>query len=299
LAASSDRAAALVIAAAVLFGTTGTAQALGAHGASPPVVGGLRIAIGGLLLAGLALARGRWRTITALIREGHARAALVGAAAVAAYQVCFFSGVATTGVAVGTLVAIGSGPVCAGLLGIVIGERPTLRWAAATALALSGGAVLLLSGRSANVVPAGVLLAFGAGISYAVLTVAGRHLLTAGQDSNDVMTVFFAGAAVLLLAAWLGRDLRPLASPSGVATVAWLGVFATAVPYLLFGRGLRSLPAASVTTLTLAEPLTAALLAVVVLGERPTLVAWLGAALIAAGLVVAAATRPRAPSGTL
>jgi DME family drug/metabolite transporter len=50
-----------------------------------------------------------------------------------------------------------------------------------------------------------------------------------------------------------------------------------------------------VTTLTLAEPLTAALLALVVLGERPAPVAWVGAALIAAGLAVAALVAPPRP----
>jgi DME family drug/metabolite transporter len=51
-----------------------------------------------------------------------------------------------------------------------------------------------------------------------------------------------------------------------------------------------------VTTLTLAEPLTATLLALVVLGERPTPVAWSGAALIAAGLVVVTVRARRLPS---
>ena len=40
------------------------------------------------------------------------------------------------------------------------------------------------------------------------------------------------------------------------------------VAYLLFARGLRHLSAAETATLTLAEPLTAALLRVVVLSER-------------------------------
>src|SRR2546430_16515738 len=111
-------------------------------------------------------------------------------------------------------------------------------------LAVSNKTVLLLAGRSANVVPLGVLLAFSAGVSYAVLTVAARHLVASGRDSTDVMTVLFLGAAFLLLAAWMGRDLRPLAGPAGVATRAWLGVFATRIPYRRFGRGLRSLPAA-------------------------------------------------------
>jgi len=285
--------ASFVLASAVLFGTTGTAQALGAHGAAPPVVGGLRVAVGGSLLACFALARGRRRPITAMLRGDQAPAALLGAAAVAAYQVFFFTGVATTGVALGTLVAIGSGPVCAGLLGLGIRERPSARWAAATVLAVTGGGVLLLAGRSAHVVPLGVLLAFGAGISYAVLTVAGRHLVAGGEDGTDVLTVFFAGGGLLLLAAWVGRDLRPLESPSGVLAVAWLGVVATAVAYLLFARGLRSLPAATVTTLTLAEPLTASLLAVFVLGERPAPVAWVGAAMVAAGVLLTAVVPSR------
>jgi len=281
----------------MLFGTTGTAQALGAHHLAPPIVGGLRIALGASLLAGLALVRGRRTPIGALLGSRRLLLAVVAMAGVAAYQVFFFSGVATTGVALGTLVAIGSGPVCAGVLGFAIGERPSARWAVATILAVFGGAVLLLAGRAADVVPLGVLLAFGAGISYAILTVAGRQLLATGTDGTDLVTVLFGGAAVLLLPLWVGRDLGPVATPSALATIAWLGVFATAVPYPLFARGLTKLPAATVTTLTLAEPLTATLLAVVVLGERPGPLGWLGAALITAGLLVVARTpRPPAPS---
>ena len=53
----------LIVAAAVLWGTTGTAQDLGDVGASPVVVGVARIALGGALLALLA-----WATRS---RSGH------------------------------------------------------------------------------------------------------------------------------------------------------------------------------------------------------------------------------------
>jgi DME family drug/metabolite transporter len=78
----------------------------------------------------------------------------------------------------------------------------------------------------------------------------------------------------------------------------WLGVVPTALAYLLFARGLRRLPAAEVATLTLAEPVTAAALGAVVLGERPGAVAVAGIALILAGLAVLAAPgrRPRRPA---
>src|SRR3954465_15511779 len=98
-----------VLLAALCFGTTGTAQALGPAGLSPAGVGAARILVGGALLvavSGLApLPR---------LRPG---ALLVAAAGVAAYQLCFFAAVADTGVAVGTIVALGSAPATAGAPG--------------------------------------------------------------------------------------------------------------------------------------------------------------------------------------
>jgi drug/metabolite transporter (DMT)-like permease len=53
------RAHQLVLLAAVLFGTTGTAQALGPDGTSPLTVGASRIAIGGAALVAIAHIWGR------------------------------------------------------------------------------------------------------------------------------------------------------------------------------------------------------------------------------------------------
>jgi DME family drug/metabolite transporter len=74
--------------------------------------------------------------------------------------------------------------------------------------------------------------------------------------------------------------------------LAWLGLVATAGTYLLFARGLMRLPAATVATLNLAEPLIAAILGLLVLGERPGARAAVGALSLLAGLILAA----RAPS---
>jgi drug/metabolite transporter, DME family len=76
-------------------------------------------------------------------------------------------------------------------------------------------------------------------------------------------------------------------------------VMTIALGYVLFARGLAGLPASTATTLTLAEPLTAMLLGVLLLGERLPAVAWSGAALVAVGLVLAGERRegtgPRGP----
>jgi DME family drug/metabolite transporter len=279
----------LVLLSAVLFGTTGTAQALGPGGTTPLTVGAARIAIGGAALVAIALA-------TRKLRDGIRWApgpALAGALGVAAYQLCFFAAVEATGVAVGTVVALGSGPAFAGLFGLALQrERPTRRWAAATLLAVAGAAVLVLAGGgAAEVDPAGIALALGAGASYGLYTVTSKVLLEDGHSPEGVMAVAFGLGAVLLTPLLAFGHTAWLATPGGAGLALYLGLIPTAVAYVLFARGLQRLPASSVATLTLAEPLTAATLGVIVLGERPGPVAALGALLVLSGLLVLAAPR--------
>ena len=68
--------------------------------------------------------------------------------------------------------------------------------------------------------------------------------------------------------------------------VLHLGIFATALAYILFGKGLRQTPVATAVTLSLAEPLTAAALGILVLGERSPGWRRQGIVLIFSGLIV-------------
>ncbi len=104
-----SRGAWLVLLAACLWGTNGTAQALAPAGAQPIIIGTLRIALGGLTLLVIALSQGS-------LRDGKHWPfwpTLLGALSMAAYQMFFFAGVARTGVAIGTIVGIGSTPILA------------------------------------------------------------------------------------------------------------------------------------------------------------------------------------------
>jgi len=312
-----------VVGAAVLWGTTGTARALGPDDASPTAVGAVRLVVGALCL--LALARAgylRWSdgatppadppsaatraadpaspaTPTA---AGSARGAwrayvplAPAAVAMAVYQPLFFGGVARTGVAVGTVVGIGSSPVFAGVLGMVArGERPGGRWLAATALALAGTALLVGTsggGGGDDVDPAGIGLALGAGLAYAVYVLASKLALDRGWAPDAATLVVFSVAGVLLVPVALAAGVAPLLAPGGLLMVAHLGVITVAVAYLLFGRGLRGVGVGAAGTLTLAEPATAATLGVVVLGERPGAATAAGVGLIVVGLVALAARR--------
>lgn len=282
-----------VLFAAVCFGTTGTAQALGPDGADPLTVGAVRIVIGGALLVLVArVIAGRSS------RPWPTRLVLASGVAIAVYQLTFFESVASTGVAIGTVVALGSAPAVTGVLARVVNGTPlTGRWAACTAAATAGVLLLVLSGESAQVEPAGVLLALAAGSGYAFYTVAAKRMLDDGHAPESVMGRAFGTAALLLVPVVLLGDTSWARSGSGAGMALYLAVVPTAIAYVAFARGLRGLSAGDTATLTLAEPLTAAALGALVLGERPGLLAIAGAALVLAGLFALAlpARRPADP----
>jgi len=280
------RAVLSVLAAATLFGTTGTAQALGPSGTTPLGVGAARIVIGGAgLLALLPLVGGRRGDAVALWRT---RWGILAGLTTALYQVCFFGGVSRAGVALGTLVTIGSGPVFTGLLSwVVLRDRPRSSWVVATSVCVVGLGLLVGADAGGSGGPElGLVLALCAGAAYAVYTVGAKHLMNSGHRSDDVMTAAFVLGGLLMVPLLLTQPLAWLATPRGLVMALWLGLATTTLAYVLFGRGLRQLSAGPVTTLVLAEPVVATILGVVVLGERLPVVAWVGAALVLAGLAL-------------
>jgi drug/metabolite transporter, DME family len=272
--------AALVLLAAVLWGTTGTAQALAPAGATPLAVGALRLIVGGAFLLLLAWGRGRLR--------GDGRWPIIptflAAVSMAAYQLFFFAAVSLTGVAVGTVVAVGSSPILAGLLVIVFWrQRPSPQWLLATALAVSG-VTLLASGGEVAIHPGGLALALATGLSYAVYVLATKRLLD-DQPAERATAVVFGFGALGLTPVLFFSDLSWLAQPSGLLVVLHLGVVTIGLAYLLFAQGLTAVPAATAVTLSLAEPLTAALLGVFFLGERLPASGFVGIGLLFVGLL--------------
>ena len=210
--------------------------------------------------------------------------------AIAVYQLAFFAAVDRTGVAVGTVVALGSAPALAGIAGRLLdGEPLTRRWAQATALACAGVMLLVLGGGGASVDPLGIMLAVISGSGYATYAVLAKRLLRRGHAPERVMAASFALGALLLAPVLILGDVAWIATTDGLAMALFLGAIPTALAYVLFARGLRHLTPGETATLTLAEPLTATGLGILALGERPGAIAAVGAALVLAGLLTLAA----------
>ncbi len=285
--------------ASVLFGTTGTARALGLPATDPLVTGAARVAIGGLLLGLVALIRVLRRSRRPESGRAPRRRIVLlvaaGTAGVVAYQPAFFAGVRADGVAVGTLVALGSAPVFTGLLAWAwSGHRPDRRWFACTALDVTGVVLLsgLLDGSSATLSAAGVLASLAAGLAYAVYTLAIKGLLETGWSPVASVGVVFGVAGLVGVVELAAVGGGSLGGPRGLVAAAWLGVLTITVAYLLFASGLERLPAATVATLTLAEPVVAAALGVLVLGEHLSPVASAGAVVLMIALGLLALPRP-------
>lgn len=254
-----------ILIAALMFGTTGTAQALAAVDA-PVAVGAARIVVGGLLLALLAYGQ---RVLRPLWRRQNAGWVALAGVGVAVYQVAFFAAVERTGVAVGTVVAIGIGPIAAGAAEWLLdGVRPTTRWAIATAAAATGVAVLALGAAATSIDGFGVLLALTAGTGYGFYTVVAKRLLNRGCSPTAVMAGAFGTGAFMLIPILATADLAWLDTAHGWGLAVYLGVVPTALAYVLYARGLRHISAAETSTLTLAEPVTATLLGALLLDEH-------------------------------
>jgi drug/metabolite transporter, DME family len=272
----------LVLAAALLWGTTGTAQSFAPPALASVWVGALRLAAAALFFgAGFAFVQRRWP------RELPWVGVAAAAACMTAYNLAFFAGVRASGVAVGTAIALGSGPVWAGLVQMFVSRRaPSALWWAGTALAVCGGGLMIVgAGAAQPLSTGGIVLCLTAGLSYAVYALVNKHLVVRGEPGAVTGAIFMLAALFALpLAAVLAG--APVLTGRDIAIVAWLGVMSTGVAYLLLSHALRHISGATAVALALAEPVTAFVLALVVVGERPGVAAFVGLGAVLAGLAV-------------
>lgn len=212
------RAVLAVVLASLLWGTTGTAATFLPEAVSPLAVGASTMGVGGLLLFATAP-----RPSLGVLRDTTARRwVLLGALGVFVYPLAFYSGMDLAGVAIGNVVALGTGPVVTALLERLFEHHPlSRRWAVSTALAVAGVALLSFgrhpSGGGDGILP-GVLIGLLAGVAYGLYTYASARAIGGGHRSRGVMGAMFGCGALLLLPVLLATGAPILADPSSVAS---------------------------------------------------------------------------------
>ncbi|WP_308296913.1 EamA family transporter [Streptomyces sp. ISL-44] len=216
------------------------------------------------------------------------------------FQAAYFAAVRETGLAVGTVVTLGAGPVLIALgARYSLGERLGKGGAAAVAGALAGLAVLVLGSGGGEVRPLGVGWALLSAAGYAAMTLRARWLGRRGAGGDPLVTTAWSVGVgtVCLLPLAAAEGLLPHTAELG--RVLWLLVYVATVPtalaYALYFTGAAAVRAATVSVIMLIEPVSAAVIAVLLLGERLTGAVVLGTVLLLAAvgaLIAAEARRP-------
>ena len=273
----------LIILSGLCFSTTGTTQALSPEGATPFVIGALRLAVGSIALLAWCAKGKRLPDL----RTWPLGKTLLAALGVLGYQLSFFMALKFTGVAVGTVVGIGATPIIGGAMAwIFLKEKPLKIWYPATAIALVGLGLLTLTGEI-SIKPLGILLALGAAFFYSVYIISGK-VLVQGRDADAVMGVLFGIGAVCCLPIFFIYPTAWIATPKGIIIALHLGVITAAMAYAFYLAGLRTTNTSTAVTLTLVEPLAAASWGIFLLGEPMTLNSVLGIAAMLASTALLA-----------
>lgn len=285
---------AAVLGAAVLWGTTGTAATF-APDVGPLAIGAAALGIGGILQAVVAvpaLRRARRQL------RAHAGLVWIGAIAVLIYPLAFYAAMDFAGVAIGTVISLASAPLASGILERFIEHRRLGgHWGAAALLGIVGSVLLVFatqdsSVRSVAATIVGLGLGLVAGLTYATYSWAVQRLMTVGTDRASAMGSVFGIGGVLLLPVLLLTGAPLVASIEATAVGTYMALIPMFIGYVAFGYGLSKIPASSATTLTLIEPAVATVLAVWLVGERLSLLGWVGLALFG-GVLAVVALAPR------
>ena len=284
-----------VCAAGVLWGTGGVVVTLlhERDGLSAMTVSAWRMLLGAAALLAFAVAARRLRAVGETMRAHPVLAVLVGCGT-AIYQGLYFVSVLLVGVSVATVVSLGLAPILAAVWEHLSARtRPSVREVVVLAAALGGLVLISATAREGSSAPGddptlGIVLAVAAGATYAATTVLG-HTLAQRVDTVALTTCATAAGAVVL-APFLGVAIAtggPVLTGSGsaLALLIYLGVATMGLSYALLYAGLRTTSGSAATVATLVEPLSAALVAALVLGERLAWPALVGGALILAAVV--------------
>lgn len=280
-----------VVFASVLWGTTGVAATFSPD-VSAVAIGAAAMGIGGILqgLLAIRVIGLNWDRLYA-----HRALFLLGGVTIAIYPLAFYVSMRLSGVTIGTVVSIGSAPIIAAIIERVFdGQRISRQWLIGASLGLIGMIILCVWGANGNIENSGytplntftgVGLGLIAGFTYALYSWVARRLMMRNLPSLAVMGALFGFGGILLFPLLIVTGASFLNSWTNLLVGGYMALAPMFLGYVLFGYGLARIQASTATSISLIEPVVAALLAIIIVGERLGLHGWFGVLLILLGLV--------------
>jgi inner membrane transporter RhtA len=247
-----------------------------------PVVGAggttaLRTGLASLLLLGV------WRPWRARFSRAQALDIVAYGTSLGIMNLSFYNAIKRIPLGIGVALEF-TGPLAVAVIG---SRRPIdFLWIALAVLGLL--ALLPLGTGSAGVAPAGIFLALLAGVCWALYIVYGRRAGAAHGGRTTALGM--AVAATLTVPIGMVEAGPQLFSAHVLSFGLVLAVVSSALPYSLEMIAMPRLPARTVGVLMSLEPAVAAVFALLLLGERLSLLQWAAIASIMAASAGSAAT---------
>ena len=272
---------ACILVAAIFWGTTGTLQTFLIGDISPISIAVVRSFIGGSILLAYVIITKKLR-----LRKWSWKWTFLAALFIGLFQTAFFTSVQLTGVAIGTVVTIGSAPIFAGLVEwILFKYKPTSTWGIATFLAIIGVCLLFVQTDASIVNIKGVILGLIAGFLFACYTNFSKKL-TEQQPTLPAVAMTFTICSLFLMPFGALDGFAWVLEKQNFFVMGIMAIATTTIAYVLFLTGLKKVSSSAAVTLSLAEPLTAALLSVIIVKEHLPVVSWVGVLCILTGIFV-------------
>ena len=200
------------------------------------------------------------------------------------YNMTFFAAILISGVGVGTAITIGSAPIWAILFEfIVLKSTHGLNKLIGAILAITGICVLMLFGDNTDWSNLGAFLALLSGLSYALYSLSTSRIVKEVSHHNTAAWTFLI-AAFLSTPVFIFFPSSWVFSHDAIYYLIFLGTFATGIAYSFFTFGLKYLTSSTAVTLSLVEPITAVILAIIILGEFFSMSQYLAIMVIILGL---------------
>ncbi len=270
-----------IILSAVLWGTTGTSQAFLSNSFPPLVVATFRMIIGGsfLLLISFIDNNNKIKDLK------NKKSILISSICISIYQPFFFLGVSRLGVALGTILAISSAPIFTGIINKFLKIKIRKQWITATIISIVGCIFIFYNKNQTQFDIIGSVSALLAGLSYALFVVNSKNAFKYNSRLTTNGVIFFLGAILLSPILLVYKNSYQI-EINDIITLLYLGIIATSLAYSLFALGIKKVSATKTVTYTLAEPLTAALLGILLLKESYNTNTIIGIIFILIGLII-------------
>ena len=210
----------------------------------------------------------------------------MGALAVAIYPLAFYSSMRLSGVIIGTVVSIGSAPILSAIIEYFSRDfQLNKQWATGALLGIIGMVMLAFSDNASTTIQythvnLGILLGLVAGLTYALYSWSARQLMLKGVNTKAAMGATFGCGGLLLIPVMLITGSAFVTSWNNMAVGFYMALIPMFLGYLCYGFGLSKISVSMATTITLLEPVIAAILAMLIVGECLSLIGWIGMLLI-------------------